>query len=389
MVTGDGAYIKKINRSYILQMIMERGLISRAELSKITGLNKATISVQVADLLDEGLVHETQQEHNTIGRRPIMLSIHPNAGFTLGIDLDYKKIRCSVSNFKGNIVESVSETLDTYEYTEIVEILVTKIKAYVSKYSFSKYGLANAVIGIHGTVNNDQKIHFVPSYKWHNIDLKHDLEQEIDLPISIENSANLSALAEKVYQYHHSQNLMTVFFRSGIGAGIMTDGKLDKGYNGFAGEIGHMILFPGGKQCPCGAHGCWELYAAEPTLFTQLSKELNRTIDNYTDLEQLILENNPVAMKLIHAFIYHISIGLNNVINLYNPEILVLNSNILACYPNAIEEIKSNLHSNVSQYSQIALSKIGSRSTALGACALGIQHFLEIAALSLTSEEFQ
>ena len=104
MITGDGAYIKKINRSIILSKIIEHEMISRADLSKITGLNKATISVQVADLLDEDLIYETKLEHNVVGRRPIMLSINKSAGYVLGIDLDYKHIQYTVSDLGGNPV---------------------------------------------------------------------------------------------------------------------------------------------------------------------------------------------------------------------------------------------------------------------------------------------
>ncbi|MFD2210086.1 ROK family protein [Virgibacillus halophilus] len=386
MVTGDGAYIKKINRSLILQKIMEHEFISRAELAKITGLNKATISVQVADLLDEDLIYETQQEHNAIGRRPIMLSIDEDTGFILGIDLDYKHIQFAVSNLKGNIVESKSIDLTTDDYEEIIALLVEQISAYQKKYAFSRYGLVNAIIGVHGTVNKEEMIYFIPKYKWQHKDMKTDLKKQLDLDIFIENNANLSSLAEKVYQYHHSSNLMTIILRSGIGAGMMVDGKLDRGYHGYAGEMGHMIILPNGKPCNCGNHGCWELYAAEPQLFATLSEKLGRSIENYDDIEQLIAKNDPAANELLHTFIFYLAVGLNNVINLYNPETLVLNSRVLELYPNAIAEIKSHLHSNVSQYGEIALSKLGSQACMMGACAFGIQLFLEFSELYLATK---
>ena len=172
MVTGDGAYIKKINRSIILQKIIEHGFISRAELSKITGLNKATISVQVVDLLEEKLVCETQQEHNAVGRRPIMLSINGEAGYVLGIDLDYKEIQYRISDLQGNKIETTTTKLDTEVYEEVVNILIKQIKKYKQKYADCYYGLVQTIIGVHGTVNNDQSILFVPRYQWRNKDLK-------------------------------------------------------------------------------------------------------------------------------------------------------------------------------------------------------------------------
>src|SRR5690625_6735989 len=91
MITGDGSYIKQINRGLILREIYKNKAISRASLASITGLNKATVSVQVADLLRESLITEYELPHNTVGREPIMISINRKAGYVLGIDLDYKQ----------------------------------------------------------------------------------------------------------------------------------------------------------------------------------------------------------------------------------------------------------------------------------------------------------
>lgn len=378
MVTGDGAYIKKINRSLILQKIIEHRFISRAELSKITGLNKATISVQVADLLEEKLVRETQQEHNSVGRRPIMLSINGNAGYVLGIDLDYKKVRYRIADLQGNMIETEIYKLETENYEEIVQILIKQIKTFKNRYSQCDYGLIQTIIGVHGTVNNDYSILFVPRFEWRNKDLKADLENALDISILIENTANLSVYAERVYHHHHSNNLLSITLSSGIGAGIMNNGKLVKGYDGYAGEIGHMIISPYGKKCKCGNHGCWELYAAEPVIFSSLMEKLDFPSLTYHDLKQLINENDTITCEEMKKFISSVSIGLNNMINFYNPETLVLNSEVLQLYPNVVEEIKKNLHSSVSVYKKIELSELGVYASVQGACALAIQNFLDV-----------
>lgn len=378
MVTGDGAYIKKINRSLILQKIIEHRFISRAELSKITGLNKATISVQVADLLEEKLVRETQQEHNSVGRRPIMLSINGNAGYVLGIDLDYKKVRYRIADLQGNMIETEIYKLETENYEEIVQILIKQIKTFKNRYSQCDYGLIQTIIGVHGTVNNDYSILFVPRFEWRNKDLKADLENALDISILIENTANLSVYAERVYHHHHSNNLLSITLSSGIGAGIMNNGKLVKGYDGYAGEIGHMIISPYGKKCKCGNHGCWELYAAEPVIFSSLMEKLDLPSLTYHDLKQLINENDTITCEEMKKFISSVSIGLNNMINFYNPETLVLNSEVLQLYPNVVEEIKKNLHSSVSVYKKIELSELGVYASVQGACALAIQNFLDV-----------
>lgn len=384
MITGDGAYIKKINRGLILRKIIEEKSISRADLSKITGLNKATISVQVADLLSEDLIYESLQEHNVVGRRPIMLSINQKAGYVLGIDLDDKHIHYIVSNLGGQPVQSETVKIDTEDYDEIIAILIRDIKKYQAKWASSVYGLMSVIIGIHGTVNKDESIHFIPTYQWKNKNIKEDLASEIEIDISIQNNANLSAYAERVYEYHNSDNLLCIMLSSGIGVGLMIDGKLQTGFNGFAGEMGHMIIQQNGDLCNCGNRGCWELYSSEKSLFAKLIKRLQVDSLTYEELEQLIAQQDASTLEFIEEYIFDLSTGLNNIINLYNPETVVLTSRVLKMVPNAIEKIEQNFHSTVSQYGTLVLSGLGIQSCALGACALGIQRFLEVPEVVLT-----
>ena len=380
MVTGDGAYIKKINRSLILQKIIEHGMISRAELSKITGLNKATISIQVAALLEEDLIYETRQEHNAVGRRPIMLCIKREAGYVLGIDLDYQEIKFTLSDLLGYPICNETISLNDETYEDIVSLLAGHIQKHHKNCRNSRYGLISMVIGIHGTVNKEEDIFFVPSYKWYNKNLKSDLKAKLDfdLKIHIDNNANLSSYAEKVYHYEKSDNLFNIILSSGIGAGIIVNGHIHKGFHGYAGEMGHMIISPDGPLCKCGNHGCWELYASEPSLFEKIAKRLDKPVMTQTDFRHLVNENHPVVYDEMGVLIKYLSIGLNNIINLYNPETIVLNSEVLQTYPNIIEKIKENLVSSVSQYGEIALSKLGKDACIMGACAIAIQNFFEV-----------
>ncbi|MCU9615188.1 ROK family transcriptional regulator [Caldibacillus lycopersici] len=379
MVIGDSAYIKKINRSLILQKIIEHEYISRADLSKITGLNKATISVQVADLLDEGLIVETQQEHNNVGRRPIMLSINEQAGFVLGVDFNYQQLMYTVSNLKGISVQQQTVVLESEAYETVIEQLIEDIHRYQANYADSRYGLVSVTIGVHGTVNKEtESIRFFPAYNWHQKNIKTDLEKALDIPIAIENNANLSAYAEKVYHYHESTNLLSVILTSGIGSGIIIDGNVHKGYHGYAGEMGHMIISPDGELCRCGNHGCWELYASEPKFLEKLAIALNLPSITIAEVETLRDENNPVVCEHFERLLHYLSIGLNNVINLYNPETIVLNSRLLHVFPNSIDRITEHLPSSVSQYREITLSQLGNNACGMGACALGIQHFLDV-----------
>jgi predicted NBD/HSP70 family sugar kinase len=387
MVTGDASFIKKINRAIIISKIIEHGMISRADLAKITGLNKATISVQAADLLEENLIIETQQEHKNLGRRPIMLSINNQAGFALGIDLDKYSITFTLSNLSGALVHSHYIEIETSEYDLILKLLAEQITFYKEKCSHAPYGLIGVVIGIHGIVNNDETIYFVPYHKWHNKNLKADLKNETGVTIIVENNANLCSFAEIVYKHYHSENLLSVSLYSGIGLGIMVNNKLLKGCDGYAGEIGHMIIVPGGLPCSCGNLGCWEQYASESSFMKQLSAAQNKANVTYEDLRVWFTGQDPVINRLMRDYINFLSYGLNNIINLYNPEILVINSELLRLYPNALEEIEAKLTSTLGQYRKLLISEFGKNACSMGACALAIKNFLEVKELSFAFEE--
>ncbi|MGM7724503.1 ROK family protein [Metabacillus sp. Hm71] len=386
MAIGDAAYIKKINRSLIISKIIEEGLISRADLSKITKLTRATISVQVADLLDEELIVESQQEHNHVGRKPIMLSLNRKAGYALGIDLDYKQITFTLSDLGGTPVNTDVIELKNSNYEEILELIVDHIKKYDDQCSDSRYGLVGVVIGIHGIISKNEIINFIPQHKWKNKNLKEDLEKELNINIHIENNANLCSFAERVYKHHQSGNLISLSMYSGIGLGVLINGELLKGYHGYAGEMGHMIIVPNGKPCNCGNLGCWELYASEASFFTQLDELHQQKNLTYQDLQKLIKDKDQLTCDLLEQYIKYLAIGLNNIINLLNPETLVLNCELLKLYPNAIHKIKANLTSSVSYYKELFISDLGKQAAVMGACAFAIKEFLEVPEISLAIE---
>ncbi|MEH7081322.1 ROK family transcriptional regulator [Neobacillus drentensis] len=387
MLTGDAAFIKKMNRSLILGKIVEHKMISRAELAKITGLNKATISVQVSDLLKKKFIIETQQEHRSLGRRPVMLSVNRDAGFVLGIDLDKNSITFTISDLIGTSVRTDIIELQVSAYDVILKLLIEQINGYKLKFASSCYGLVGIAIGIHGIVNKDEIVDYVPQHGWQNKNLKKDLENETGVNVVIENNANLCSIAEKVYKYHQSNNLLSVSLYSGIGIGFIINGELFKGYHGYAGEIGHMIVVPNGLPCSCGNLGCWEQYASEMSLFIKMDEKQKNLAFNIEEIQYRMKEQDPEFTEKIDQFLYYLSIGLNNLINLYNPEILVVNSEVLRLLPDTVKKLKAHLSSPISHYSELNISEFGKKACIMGACALAIQNFLGVSELCLTLSE--
>ncbi|NIK67084.1 ROK family protein [Paenibacillus sp. BK720] len=384
MITGDASYIKKMNRSLILKEILKEGMLSRADVSKATALTRATVSGQVADLLDEELVVEKEIEYNQVGRKPIMLSINAEAGYAIGIDLEYDQISFAISDLQGSLVLTDTMKLQQYNaYEDILLLLTGQIKRYQERFADSRYGIIGIVIAIHGLVSTDEVIHYIPSFDWHDVPLKRDLENALGLQVKLENNANLSAFAERVFFHHETNDLLSVTLHSGIGMGMMFNHSFFRGQDGFAGEIGHMIVVPGGIPCNCGNKGCWEKYASETSVLQLLRAKKPGEDMTYAQIGRWIEAKDPDVTELMEQFIYYLSIGLNNMINIYNPEVVVLDSELLRIYPDSLQLIEANLNSRVSHYREIKISTIGKKSCVLGACAIAIQSFLQVPVLNL------
>ncbi|MCK9858852.1 ROK family protein [Paenibacillus sp. ATY16] len=383
MITGDASYIKKMNRSLILKEILKEGMLSRADVSKVTALTRATVSGQVSDLLEEELVIEKEIEYNQVGRKPIMLSINAEAGYAIGIDLEYDRISFAISDLQGSLVLSDAIKLQNNAYADILTLLTGQIKHYQERFAASRYGIIGIVIAIHGLVSTDEVIHYIPSFDWHDVPLKSDLENALGLQVKLENNANLSAFAERVFFHHETNDLLSVTLHSGIGMGMMINHSFFRGQDGFAGEIGHMIVMPGGLPCNCGNQGCWEKYASETSVLQLLRAKKPDADITYAQIERWMEEKDPDVTDIMEQFLYYLSIGLNNIINIYNPEVVVLDSELLRIYPDSLPLIESNLNSRVSHYREIKISTIGKQSCVLGACAIAIQNFLQVPILNL------
>nr|WP_309100459.1 ROK family protein [Fredinandcohnia onubensis] len=387
MITGDAAYIKKINRSLILEKIVQEGMISRADISKATALTRATVSAQVADLLDEDLIIETQLEHNSVGRKPIMLSLNAKAGYALGIDVDYNQISFTISDLLGKLVFEKTIECQSRAYENILQILIEQINLLDEEYSDNRYGIIGVVIAIHGLVGKDETIHFVPRFLWQSVNLKEDLEKACKIDIHIENNANMSAFAERVFLHHETNSLLCTTIYSGIGLGMIMDNHFFRGNDGFAGEIGHMIVVPHGRPCSCGNDGCWEQYASEMVFLENIKEERNLSSFTYRDLEKLINNGDPEILERLDNYIYYLSIGLNNMINMYNPDTIILDGEILRLYPDSIKKLEAHLTSSISHYRELSVSTLGKRTVRMGACAFAIKHFLDVPMLNLKYQE--
>jgi len=381
--TGDQTLIKHLNRKIILETIIHHKSISRAQLSKLTGLNKATITSQIVELINDGLVVETVFDKSSGGRKPLLLSLNHCAGYAIGIELDVDCIYIIVTDLSGRIVNKKYMNVNTSSYERTKKVLCEQIRFIIKNIPVSRYGIVGIGIGIHGIVDKNEQIVFATHSNWRNVDLKSELLEEFHLPVHIDNNTNLIASAEKAY-YADAKNLLCLTVSTGIGLGIIIDHEIFRGFNGFAGEVGHMITHIGGLPCSCGNNGCWEKYASEQVFLSRLAEIKHIPSCTVEDVQRWVGEKDQESIELFAQFSKELAIGLNNIINTFNPETIIINSELIGAYPQIIEDIKRHMVSSMSDYGNILHSKLGKKACALGASIEMIKRFLNISQLQLS-----
>ena len=385
--TWNQHVVKKENKTLVLEIIKEESPISRADIAKTTGLNKGTVSSLVSELIDEELISETGPGESSGGRRPVMLLFNQLAGYSIGLDIGVNYLLGILTDLNGNIIKETKINFVEKPFKEIFNYLLSVIDELITSTPRSPYGVIGIGIGVPGMVNTDQEILYAPNLQWEHIDLKSAIEAKYDIPVIIENEANAGAYGEKAFGTNRNLNdLIYISVGIGIGVGLILNGNLYKGNNGLSGELGHMTIEVNGLKCRCGNKGCWELYASEQAL---LKRAKHLTIPSPKSKELTLDELNALAesgqtdvIKLFSEIGDNLGIGINNIINTFNPKQIIIGNRINS----SKKWIKSSLENRINNYSikynrenlNVDFSQLTTHSTALGVVAFTIEKFLEV-----------
>ncbi|MGG1685444.1 ROK family protein [Pseudalkalibacillus sp. NRS-1564] len=384
--TWNQHVVKRGNKSIVLQVIKDNTPISRADIAKMTGLNKSTVSSLVSELLLEDLIYESGPGKSSGGRRPVMLLFNELAGFSIGIDLGVNYMLGILTDLNGNIVKE--EKLNFYDltYKKIESQLIAMIKSLSMNTPSCKYGVIGIGIGVPGIVNKDGEILLAPNLGWKNIRLKTIIEDEFAIPVIIENEANAGAYGEKKFGVGQAfENIVYVSAGIGIGVGLLLNGKLYQGHEGFSGEMGHMTIDVNGLECRCGNKGCWELYASENTLLKKAKElKLNPHKGKELCLDALIklANTDQRSADLFEEIGTYLGIGINNIINIFNPEQVIIGNRLASAKKWLKKPINKHIKDHTQRFQQkglrIDFSEHSTHSSALGVVAFTVENFLQI-----------
>ncbi|SDM23293.1 ROK family transcriptional regulator [Sediminibacillus halophilus] len=382
--TWNQHVVKKGNKSLVLETIKDHSPISRAETANRTGLNKGTVSSLVSELLEEQLISESGPGVSSGGRRPVMLLFNQLAGYSIGIDIGVNYLLGVLTDLQGNICDEKRESYTDLTYEEIKVKLFDIIDYLTNAAPPSPYGIVGIGVGVPGTVSNTGEILLAPNLEWKNIHLQAVLERKYQVPVVIENEANAGAYGEK--RFGAGKDLEDIIYVSagiGIGVGLILNGSLYKGNNGFSGELGHMTIEVDGKKCRCGNKGCWELYAAEQALLSNAAK-LPDAPDQPTleNLSKLADDGDEQVIRLFEQVGDYLGVGLNNIINIFNPQQVIIGNRMASAKKWLRDPLISRMVNQTLWFQQkdlqIQFSELSTHSTALGVAAFSVENFFKV-----------
>jgi len=379
-------HVRRHNLSLVLRLLASQGPRSRAGVAAVSGLTRATVSSLVADLIDRGLVKEGGQESDQrVGRPATVLELDGSQLVTLGMEMDVGFTAVLANDLAGNCVYQRRRQISgaSLAFDQLLPTLVKELRRAIEAVEAGGrrvVGLTVAVPGITDIENG--VVTRAPNMGWQMAPLGERLQAALgpQLPITIDNEANLGALAEyRVGPHAGTNHLVYLMAVNGVGAGIIIDGDVFRGASGAGGEVGHTTVQPEGLQCACGSVGCWEttvslralLYDAVPDLASGILRD--RRLSPEAMLAPVIARasaHNPIAIKGLKKFGRWLGIGLANIIDTFNPQVIVLAGFIPWVAPWVMDEATKALQANSlaesAELCRVELSTLGFSAAALG-----------------------
>lgn len=390
---------KDINHLRILNLLRLYPGISRAEIVNRTGLSKATVSTIVSELIDEVLVYEDGAgvQLASAGRRPVKLKLNGQMRLAIGVELTGSECIAVLTDLYGEPLRVLRYPMAESSVNTSIHVIVQAVNQLLEGYDSAR--LLGVEVGVPGPVDpTRQRVVQAENIGWFDVPLGPMLTERVGKPVTVVKRQNAGVVGE----YWHGvgkgrANLMYVSVSVGIGCGILIQGELYAGSNGSAGEIGHITLVPDGHRCKCGNFGCLETLASSPaiavraiekakedreTLLVEWTRGALQSITSRMVIEAAC-QGDPLAVAVIQEAGYYLGIAIANVINLFNPSMVILGGEMLepgTLFLDAVREAVQRRSFSIALAAvEVVPSSLGYRAAAIGAATLVIDRFFTLA----------
>ncbi len=315
--------VRDINRRIVLNLIRTRQPISRADLARVSGMQRSTISLIVEALVEEHWVLEGPTGRLPRGRRPTFLRLNEDR-VIIGVDIRPTLTTVALADVNGRFTsqEALATPADS---KAAIEWLIERIQHIIRSNRGKK--IEGIGISLPGRFSQSaDRLVFAPNLKWPDTDLRGPISKATGLEVELENAANACVLAAVWFDHLESiQNLVVVTVSEGIGTGVFVNGQLARGFNGMAGEFGHVPLELEGPLCTCGSRGCWEVFASNrAALRYYLESTADREGLSFQQLLNIPDQGDVRAAKALERMAHNLGRGMRMIVAGLAPERIIV-----------------------------------------------------------------
>jgi len=339
--------IREEHRMRVINVIRAAGSISRIEIGKILGLSGSTVTRVVERLITEGVVIESGISPAHYGRKPINLSLNPDAYYCIGVNISKKSIHASLVDFAMGLKKSLrADIRDLQSGEALIERVCALIEELLHALPHPER-LLGIGVGVPGTVDftSGDVLDFGFTHHLARIPLRDILEKRFNFKVMVDNNANTRALGELWFGYAAGcRNMAFVICSEGIGAGIISDGEIVRGKTNITGEIGHQVVLMDGRPCACGKRGCVEAYCATDNIEAQAA-EAGRPDADLRIICRLAERNDPICAALIERVVKALATGVQNMVGMFSPELVVLSGTLFDACPTLFTRVVETINS--------------------------------------------
>lgn len=361
----------------LFQLLRDGRPRTRAELVSASGLARSTVASRLEDLLGVGLVVPTGEASSSGGRPAVTFVFDPSRRVVVSVDLGVSHAHVAITDLANSVLAEDLQDLDIADGPEPVLDLVTRTTlALLEEAGRSLDDVAGTGIGLPGPVEFSTGRPVSPPVMpgWDRFDVPGHLARTLPGPVLVDNDVNIMALGEHAERYRDLSDLVFVKVASGIGAGIISGGTLQRGAQGAAGDLGHVAV-PDGNQtlCTCGNHGCLEAVASGAAVARRL-REGGAEVHDQADVVALVRAGDTTASQAVRDAGRDIGSVLAGVVSLLNPSVIVLGGRISAVGEQLLAGIRESVYRRSlplgTHHLRIVSSVSGARAGIVGASVL-------------------
>lgn len=372
---GSQSALREQNQQRVISALVSGGPQTQAELARQTGLSTATVSNIVKVMAGTGIVSTAPTTSS--GRRALSVILNDNGQVAAGIDIGRRHLRVVLASPNYHVVQEASVALPLgHSAVDGLTAASDLLDSLLESGNIDRGALLGAGIGIPGPIDRrtGTVVQGAILPEWVGINIHETFSQRLQVPVFIDNDANLGALAQVTWGPHSAvDNLMFMKVASGIGSGLILDGSLYYGHVGVTGELGHTTINEQGSICRCGNRGCLETLASTSTMIELLSRGSNETVDTRRIIDWA-LTGDTAALRVIDDAGVAIGRALAHVANLINPETIVIGGPLTSLGDILLEPIRRGLVRHavpiVGETTSVCMSSLGDRAEALGGAAV-------------------